>query len=506
MLVLAAILASGLLLGFLVRSAINPLYDDISYAVLAHRFLLGNFAVNGNPFSLSLGVILPLAGSFALLGYGALSAALPTAIAYAVLVFSVFMTCRKLYGNGFAAIAGLFTAASPVVAPYVFRPLPDIPLGALVALSFYLFVSGRKSGSAALFSASGFAIGLSPFIRPDGFVLVVIFAVAAFAASKLQNKNRNEKRVKARYRYVVAGILLALALYFLVLVAYSGGTLQPEYFFYRMVQVSSRSSLSNNLEMLLNVLSPSPRTALNSPYQYAFGPIFLFAIFGCVLSLLRRNELSALAIFNLAVFFYYFLGTSSVSSYVPIIVLSRYLAFVAAPSSIMAAYFVLQVYESVKANSRLYAALSTITLTAFTLALYYYGYNAVYQYNVANIEEASLYGAITNYITNDTGTPNATLYISDGGEGFLIANYINFSVGYRRVSAISIWLNPGIAGNCTYSPNAYLITVDLGAQQSILEQNRQDAYTWAGSGCRLEYEKNITIDGGSASVYKIGRG
>ncbi|MEM3744776.1 MAG: glycosyltransferase family 39 protein [Candidatus Micrarchaeaceae archaeon] len=498
---LAAIIILGLLIGFMIHSTLDPLYDDLTYITLAHQMLAGNFTIGYGPFAISLGVIVPLAVSFMLFGYNILSAALPTITAYIVLIVSIFLIGRELQGNKLAALAAFLTATSPIVTPYVFRVLPDISLGALVALSFYLFLIGYRKRSSMLLLASGFIIGLSPFVRLDGLMLAFFYVFSILVASKIQK----EKRITV-YAYVIIGLLLALAIYFLTFFVYTGNPLHPIYAFGSSVRVINKSSLANNLNILINLLSPASSTNLRGPYLYTMGPIFLFAIFGSAVALLKRSKFAVIAIFNLSTFFYYFLGTGSPTEYIPLLIWSRSLATILVSVSIMAAYLIVEIYESAERESKVYAALGAVALVFSITALYYNGYNSVYQYNFGNMEQSMLYREITNYIINSTGGANATLYISSSGGGLLISNYINFSMAYSKISAISIWLNVGLSGNCTYSNNSFLAAISLGGPPSVAAQNIKEAHIWAGSGCSLVYDKNITVGIGTATIYKIEKG
>ncbi|MEM0124593.1 MAG: glycosyltransferase family 39 protein, partial [Candidatus Micrarchaeaceae archaeon] len=470
------------------------LYDDTVYISYAHDMLGGTFKITGDLFTFSILVISLLAFSFGVFGYSMFAAILPSIIEFSVLVVFVFLTGKELQGYKLAAIAALFAATSPIAVLYATRVLPDLLIGTLVAVAFYTLVKASKSASRKIFALSGFLIGILPLARTDGFMLIAFYMLALLAVPSM---HKTKPGLPVRL-YAFVGILIALAIYLAMFFAYTGNPLYAITIFSNW-QSRLSTTLASNINVTLALLSPAWQKPQN-PFLYSIGPVILFSVLGGALALRKRNGIAPLAVFSIGVFFYYLLGTSSLSSYSPIIVLSRYLASILMPMSITAAYVVTAIYESAKRVSRPYALLGAAALVIAATSLYAQAYAPNYSYNAGIRNETLLYEGILGYV-NGTQKSNVTIYVI-GDAPPLQAEYMNFLAGYsKRLQAV-----PAATDSlCTYSNDSLLAVITLGPELYV-PVNLGDAYKWAGTDCGLELLRNATLGGHNALLFKIEKG
>ncbi len=488
----------GMLIGFLTHSTLDPLYDDITYITYAHQMIEGDFSFGYSPFTISIGLITPLAFSFKLFGISNFSAILPTIIYYIELVVLTFFIGKKLKGNSFALISALIAATSPLATLYIYRVLPDLLLGAIVSLSFYLYIKAQERRNTKIYFVSGIVIGFGLFVRPDGLLLAFFYLISMLFSAKKQIKEN--KLVAMLYAFL--GVLIVDSTYLLIFLLYTGNPLHPFLVFGGAVNALSNSPFEWNIKALLNTLNPVSLNNIMGPYTYSMGVAFLFALIGSVLSLVKRDKSAPIALFFIAVFFYYFLGTSSLSHYTFIKIESRFLTSLLMPLSIAIAYLIFEIYENLKRESKIYAGISCAVLILAVLFLYSNAYSTVYSYNTGNLDQEILYNEILGNIENMSKNATPILYVSSGGAGELEANYINFTSSYR-IPVISIYINYGISGTCTYTNNSFLAAITL--CDYPLNENIIQAKEWAGSNCSIVLLKYLRVGQAQALLYKIKR-
>lgn len=93
----------------------------------------------------------------------------------AVLVWSAFLTARRLAGGIAGATAAILTAASPIVLFQVVQPMNDVLAAALWIAAFALVIDKPKR-----LSIAGFLVGIAILVRPNLAPLALVVAAAPF--------------------------------------------------------------------------------------------------------------------------------------------------------------------------------------------------------------------------------------------------------------------------------------------------------------------------------------
>jgi 4-amino-4-deoxy-L-arabinose transferase-like glycosyltransferase len=492
---LFALIILGMIIGFLADSTIDPLYDDVTYIFYAHQMLAGNFNFDYSPFAISIGLIIPIAISFKLFGISNFPAVLPTIIYYISLVSLTFFTGKKLRGNSFGLLSAFFAATSPLATLYIYRVLPDLLLGLIVSLSFYLFLKAEERANKRIYFISGVVIGFGLFVRPDGLLLAFFYLISMLFNVKKGAKGNRLTPIL----YALSGILIIDSLYLFIFLFYTGDPLHPFLTFGGAVNALSTSPLWWNIRALSDMLNPVSLQNIMGPYTYTVGAAFLFALIGSALILAKRDKAEPIAIFFITVFFYYFLGTSSITHYSFIEVETRFFTSLLMPISIATAYLIFEVYENLKSELKIYAIISCAFLIFAVLFLYGNAYSSVLSYNKGNLEQEMLYNGVLASFENISKNATPTIYISSGGAGQLQANYMNFSSSYK-VPAISIFIAYGLSGSCIYKNNSFLAVI---GSASSLNNSIIEAKEWAGDNCTLIFIKNLSGGQFKALLYKI---
>jgi Dolichyl-phosphate-mannose-protein mannosyltransferase len=106
---------------------------------------------------------LPILMAMALRVAGACGPFLIVPIAAAVLVWSTYLTGRRIGARGAGAIAAILTAASPIVLFQSMWPMSDVPVAACWILAVALVLGGSRASAAG----AGVVAGLALLIRPN---------------------------------------------------------------------------------------------------------------------------------------------------------------------------------------------------------------------------------------------------------------------------------------------------------------------------------------------------
>src|SRR5687768_4923529 len=96
----------------------------------------------------------------------------------AVLVWSAFLTARRLAGGIAGATAAILTAASPIILFQVVQPMNDVLAAALWVAAFALVINKPKGLSPPVLA--GILIGMAILVRPNLAPVAVVIALAPF--------------------------------------------------------------------------------------------------------------------------------------------------------------------------------------------------------------------------------------------------------------------------------------------------------------------------------------
>ncbi len=157
--------------------------DDVVYGLAARDLVNGEFAIAGSFHRLRLGLILPVAGAYALFGVRLWGAVLFPLLASLGSIAVLYRLVNRASGRRAAAVASLFLAVSTQHALSGSEVFPDAPVGFWVLLSYLLLEEGRdRPGRAPWLAGSGLCLYLGVATRIDAVKMIPAFlALGAFA-------------------------------------------------------------------------------------------------------------------------------------------------------------------------------------------------------------------------------------------------------------------------------------------------------------------------------------
>ena len=170
---------------------------------------------------------------------------------------------------------------------------------------------------------------------------------------------------------------------------------------------------------------------------------------------------------------YFFFGTKSLKYYIPISVVSRYLAIFVAPLAILAAYTLHALYIAIKKESRVVASFIIMAIIFYSVFINLSTYRALYYYNLGVRSYNTIYSALLHVINNNNAN---RVYISSMLQG-LDQQYLEFLSGFNGI-------NFSPAGSvCT--PSYYGAMLINSFNNFAIEQNNASLTSWLGGNCSL---------------------
>ncbi len=131
---------------------------------------------------------------------------IPNRILFLILVVMVFLEGRRLFGDGAALAAALFTAVEPNLLAHAGVATPDLPLTAMFFWAVMRFLRHRREGGATHLVLAGVALGLALLSKYTSVLLIGILPLLALAAE------RGDRRRFARlFRSFALIVVVALA-------------------------------------------------------------------------------------------------------------------------------------------------------------------------------------------------------------------------------------------------------------------------------------------------------
>jgi len=170
---------------------------------------------------------------------------------------------------------------------------------------------------------------------------------------------------------------------------------------------------------------------------------------------------------------YFFFGTKSLKYYIPISVVSRYLAIFVAPLAILAAYTLNALYIAIKKESRVVASFIIMAIIFYSVFINLSTYRALYYYNLGVRSYNAIYSALLHVINNNNAN---RVYISSMLQG-LDQQYLEFPSGFNGIN-----FSPS-GSVCT--PSYYRAMLINSFNNFAAEQNNASLTSWLGSNCSL---------------------
>ena len=478
--ILGLVLFTGVVLSYIFYSGPFVYYDDNYYIFSAHQMLQGAFRPNGNPFTVETLTIASIALSFLLFGYGPLQAALPSLVEYLATIVAIFFLGRKMFDVYFGGVTSFLYATAPFVVGYTTRALPDIFTGLTVAIAcYYIYDAIELKSERAMFLA-GFFISLTMLVKTAGVIMIASFLIG-LAYLYTHNKFRRYKRMLA---YAFAGMIIPLLIMMLYFYLLTGNPLFNLHSYAGIVNLAPTTVLKNISAFNISINPLYLFNVNQDPYTFPIGIIYILAFAGMVLGIARKKiSIETFSLLVLIPMLYLFFGTKSLNHYVPISVVSRYLAIFVAPLAILAAYTLNALYIAIKKESRAVASFIIIAIIFYSVFINLSTYRALYYYNLGVRSYNAIYSTLLHVISDSHAN---RVDMSNTLQG-LDQQYLEFLSGYR--------MNFSFVGPmCT--PKYYRAMLLNSFNNFAAEQNNASLISWLGGNCSLVNITSYKVDTG----------
>ena len=149
--------------------------DDVVYAHYARLLATGRYSIEANHMALRFGLLLPVAGAYALFGISEVTTVLVPLLAAVASVVLVFLIARRQFEVNAGVIAALLMASFPLSIRYGSILVPEPVAGLYILAAVWLYLRARESGRLTTATAAGILLGVAYLTRE--LALFVILAV-----------------------------------------------------------------------------------------------------------------------------------------------------------------------------------------------------------------------------------------------------------------------------------------------------------------------------------------
>lgn len=363
--VLSIILIFAIVLRIIFFTGIN-FNDDVAYLNLAHNIVEGNFKPHPYIFATRLMMIYPIAFFF-LFDITEFTASLYILLTSLGSVFLAYLIGKELFNKKTGLIAAFLLAVLPLEVVYATTIVPDVPLAFFLALSVYLFIKAQKANNKWLFLFSGISIGLAWLVKTIA-VIIILFFILNFIYDILIRKQRPIAAIKP-YLIVVLGLLSIFILEGLIY-ASLGHSFLTSFIVNEEHYVPDLLGVNRNLKYYPNQLF---NLDVISKYFHYIGFYFYAALLSSILILAaRRKEAFILLIWLFPIILFMQYGSMSLSQYILIQRIYRFLTIISVPIVLLIAYPL----ANFKIKERIARPVIALILLFLAGTSFYYTYNA----------------------------------------------------------------------------------------------------------------------------------
>ena len=528
-LLLALVLAVGLVISAYLYSGPNPFYDDVTYIFLSRSAIVNGFKFMFDRFGFGPLSILQISVFFYLFGYGNMQAVAASAIDYTIMVYLIFVCGRKIGkpANWFGFLAALIGGTAPFVVPFVFRALIDIPLGMVAALSVYLFIKTTERRHNLLFpTLFGLTSASLIFVKIEGYMILVASSLSIlilFLIEKFDRKwspnRKQETGLVLRPSYVLlfaAGIISVLVIEFLV---YYLLTDQPFFVlkYYNNNIPNTFGLMYNAIVTFVPYVLPQIKLHMALINSQIPGPLIGIAVIGGVIAVIKRNKIMTymFLVYIIGVI-YFIIGPNSLSlffynnhPYNTILLQGRYFIILLPYMSLLAAYLLFFIFEVVRKTGGWRVGSMVVVVTLLCIfALELPLYSTFHLQNVATLQNEALFGSVAGYVSSLAGNSIATIYTNSNvkeNDGFALSlyesmmYYLRFNQEYKFKTINFPFFKANNSDTCTTEiGNSFL--VDLYTLNNSAG-NLAVINDWLGSNCTATYMRGFNINTKVSSTY-----
>lgn len=314
--------------------------DSVAYAKSANDLLNNKFPSATTQLNARIGVIIPTAISYSILGINDFSSVLFPLLTSVLGIIVIFYFGKFLFDENVGLIAAFLLSFFPLDVLYSTRLLSDLPSAFFAGLSIILFLKAEKITTKKInylfYMLSGICLGIAFTIREMAILTTLFFLVYV-----LYNKD-----YKWVYTIVGIGFLLIVVIETGFFYFYTGNP------FFKIEGADYATNTIVYGDSFYGRIS-FPKFFLTWPYVI-FGNIqsayFFIFIFLAVLYWLfhRKKEADYLLIWFFSILTYFYFGTTSIKQYVPVLAVVRYLNYITYPALILLAAFLMRKDKIIK--------------------------------------------------------------------------------------------------------------------------------------------------------------
>lgn len=371
------------------------LSDDLLYSYYSNQIAKGNFHFPTDHHGTRIGIVFPVGFLYYLFGISDnISVLLPFIFSIGNIILIYFFG-KLLFNKKVGLLASFLMAIFPLDVIFATKLMPDVPSAFFLGLAMYIFFSAEKNNSGIKYLMCGLFIGISYLLRENTLLIALFFAVYALYYKKFQ----------LSYGLILIGFL---AMILFEMFIFYNATGNP---FYRYQEVNAHYLEIWKIENYYgrgsfpSMLFHYPFMLLTNFQLGFFFPLIFIALIFCFKY--KKKETYPLIIWAIVLITYLSFGSASLSAYLPIPAIPRYIMIIEIPSILILAYFLTQENKDL-------SLLKPAIVGALLIASIFSTYGAVNLDIQANNYHNSLYQSVKDYhnIITDPRTMMKLGYLS----------------------------------------------------------------------------------------------
>ena len=371
------------------------LSDDLLYSYYSNQISKGNFHFPTDHHGTRIGIVYPVGFLYSLFGVNDFASALLPFIFSIGNVILIYFFGKLLFNKRIGLIASFLMAIFPLDVIFATKPMPDVPSAFFLGLGMYLFFSAERENKNFKYLGCGLSLGIS-FLLRENAILIALF----FMAYALYHR-------KFKWNYFLIGAGFAFWLLFEMLVFYAS-TGNPLYRYQAVNQHYLDIWNSENYYgrgSFPSLLFHYPFMIFTNPQLGAFFPFIFIALWFCIAY--RKKETYPLIMWLVLVLAYISFGSASLSAYLPLPAVPRYIMMIEFPSMLLLSYFLSQ-------KNKLMNLLMPSVMGILLITSIMFSYIVVKADNQENNYYDSLYQSVKDYpnILTDPRTRMKLEYVS----------------------------------------------------------------------------------------------
>lgn len=370
--------------------------DDFNYIARSFQIADGRFEESSRHWDLRLGVVLPTAFLFNVLGPSLFGAyAIPFLMSLSCIPLAYFLGLQVYQDPKVSLLGAAIVAMFPLDVIMATHLFPDMGIAFCSVAALYVFILAEKRNSNQLYFLAGLLVGLAYLQRETG--LYVLLPAAIYIAYT--------------WRWRSGYLLIALAIALTIIgemVIFTASGASP------FSRLSAFADISGGNPTSYWTFYPRPGNKLTQPLlslatEQEFGLFYLY-VFAAIIGLMWLKDVKSqvLLLYLIPMSLYILWGTTSLTRYQPAEPWPRYMSPVTIPAALLVAYWLLHyvtiVWRKLLIGLLVFSSLVCIYLDTSRL------YRSLGEKLVA-------YGAIhSNEKIVMSGTPYMSYFISKGFE------------------------------------------------------------------------------------------